>query len=84
VEVTAVGQRFKVRLPVEIDVNGVDDQVKLARQRVQRLGSRLFTTLSAPIASTSFSFAGFELNAVTSQPIACSSLMAICPDRQYQ
>ena len=36
-EVTAVGQRFKVRLPVEIDVHGVDDQVKLARQRVQRL-----------------------------------------------
>jgi hypothetical protein len=40
--------------------HGVDDQIKLTRQRFQRFGSRLFTTLSAPIASTSFSFAGLS------------------------
>ena len=36
-EVTAVGQCFKVRLPVEIDINGVDDQIELTRQCFQRV-----------------------------------------------
>ena len=36
-EVTAVGQGFKVRLPVEIDVHGIDDQIKLTRQCGKRL-----------------------------------------------
>jgi hypothetical protein len=32
-ERAAVGQRFKVRLPLQIDVHGVDNQIELARQR---------------------------------------------------
>jgi hypothetical protein len=34
VEVTAVSQRFEVRLPVEVHGDGVDDQVELAGQRL--------------------------------------------------
>ena len=34
VEVAAVRQRFKVRLPVEVDGDGVDNQVELAGQRL--------------------------------------------------
>ncbi len=37
-EVSAIGQRLKVGLPVEIDIYGVDDQIELPRQGGQRLG----------------------------------------------
>lgn len=70
------------RLPVEADVDSVDNEIKLPRQCFQCLRSRLFTTLSAPIASTSCSFAGLEPKAVTSSH--CVQFYSdMPPARQY-